>query len=847
MTATQAPPGSTPPPPSEPTTSGLGSRGSGRHRDWARERSALRIELRMAAATVLTTWLAMWSWRGFTAEPGGFLGPLLLVALTVGLVGALARWRRVPGVLVVVLQALIGGIVVCLQVAGRPYPGPAFWEAFADAVHDANTYAPPVPVTATIDVVPLLLVSGLIALLIVDLCAGTLRRAPLAGLPLLTIYSVPVSLLGGGLSWPLFAGTAAGFLAMLFFQEEEHLTRWGRSLDGAGEPVRRMSDSVRGSAFGIGAAAVAAAVVIPMAIPTFNFSIFDVGPGGDGDGDIQVTNPMADLRRDLQRGEDIPLLTVRTDDPMPNHLRISVLNRFTEREWSAGDRSVPSSQLAQGDLPALAGVEAPVAEESATYDYQVEVSDSFDSRWLPTQAPIDWIRADGDWRFDTSSMDFLAGGEDQTTAGMSYEMNAVRLAYDDARLLDLDTQPAAAPSELTTLPDDVSKLQIEDPSGTASLETLTRRIVGGTTSDFQAAVALQQWFRKDGGFTYDLAKSPPKVGADELQAFLSAGEGGRVGYCEQYAASMAVMARILDIPSRVAVGFLQPDGPDVTGEANTYVYSSHDLHAWVELFFPGAGWVLFDPTPQLRVPQDILPTYTTADIGSEPLPTGTSEPRPTREPSATAPAPTRTSTPATQPQTAEPATESGSRFPWGWLVGVLVVIALVALLVRLPHVIRGRQRARRLSGGPEAAWAELRASALDHGRTWPEGRSPRETAEVVGGWFGRRPGAEDHDDNERPAHGPGVDPDADAALARLVDELERARYSRGHVVEPGTLRPDVLACCAALSAGSTPRARRRATWLPVSVLHRQDPAEHQSPEPPPDSEPVGSNARVDHI
>ena len=48
-------------------------------------------------------------------------------------------------------------------------------------------------------------------------------------------------------------------------------------------------------------------------------------------------------------------------------------------------------------------------------------------------------------------------------------------------------------------------------------------------------------------------------GTDDLMSFLSNEEGGRVGYCEQFASAMAVMARTLRIPARVAVGFLRPE------------------------------------------------------------------------------------------------------------------------------------------------------------------------------------------------------------------------------------------------------------------------------------------------
>src|SRR5690606_40395181 len=94
-------------------------------------------------------------------------------------------------------------------------------------------------------------------------------------------------------------------------------------------------------------------------------------------------------------------------------------------------------------------------------------------------------------------------------------------------------------------------------------------------------------------FTCGLERAA-SVGNDELVAFLD--ESGRVGYCEQFAASMAVMARTLGIPSRVAVGFLQPRKVS----DDFWEFSAHDLHAWPELFFAGSGWVRFEPTPATR-------------------------------------------------------------------------------------------------------------------------------------------------------------------------------------------------------------------------------------------------------
>ena len=441
------------------------------------------------------------------------------------------------------------------------------------------------------------------------------------------------------------------------------------------------------------------------------------------------------MRRDLRRGEDIPLLQVVTDDPRPDHLRISVLNRFSENEFSSGDRDVPAANRPDGVLPPLQGVSPEVAASARSYDYAITIGSDFESRWLPTQAPISAIDAAGDWRFDASTMDFLATPDDLDTAGARYAMTAVEYDFrpDDLRVSPLPEDRLS--DEVTALPDSLPTL----------VSQIARGVTAGQPTPYDKAVALQQWFREDGGFVYDLTDAPTAaVGTDELEAFLRQGSG-RVGYCEQFATAMAVMARVLDIPSRVAVGFLTPDrtAPD------TYVYSAYDLHAWPELYFPGAGWVLFDPTPSARVPDADLPAYTTR--GSDVvIPSIDPEDEATRQPSGR-PSIQDPARPTTAPDDLGAAAQSGSdgsSFPWWRLLAVVLVLGLLLALAVVPRTVRTRQRARRLAGGPESAWEELRATTVDLRQGWPESRSPRETQAVLVSRFGRA-----GDQRERPVRG----------------------------------------------------------------------------------------------
>jgi transglutaminase-like putative cysteine protease len=120
-----------------------------------------------------------------------------------------------------------------------------------------------------------------------------------------------------------------------------------------------------------------------------------------------------------------------------------------------------------------------------------------------------------------------------------------------------------------------------------SLYTTAERVVRDAATPYETVLALESWFRRRGGFRYD--ESPPEVSGAPLVGFVNR---TRAGYCQHYAGAMALMLRMLGIPSRVAVGF-------TSGrlEEGKWIVTDHEAHAWVEVWFAGQGWVPFDPTP----------------------------------------------------------------------------------------------------------------------------------------------------------------------------------------------------------------------------------------------------------
>ena len=156
-----------------------------------------------------------------------------------------------------------------------------------------------------------------------------------------------------------------------------------------------------------------------------------------------------------------------------------------------------------------------------------------------------------------------------------------------------------------------------------------------------------------------------------------------------------------------------------------------------------------------------------------------------------------------------------------------VSLALLSVHVSLTWVEESTLAASPLGaagGAVEPAWAELRATAIDLGVPWPDFRSPQETRDLLVRFLGA-PGS--GDGLERPARGEEVAPEAVEALDRLVLTLELLRYARpqsdtSDAIGDGPIDPQVVedtrTVQAALYAGATRRAQRRATWWPASVL-----------------------------
>lgn len=756
-------------------------------------RSRFPARLLVALLANLMTWIAIHSWNGMVEEPLKFTGPALTAALLIAVTGAVLRGTRLPAYGVLLAQVLVVGVWFFHHQGVSDFYGGwvptwdgvvAISEQIRTGASAINTYAAPVR-AARVTAPMYLLAVVLVLLLAVDLIAVGLRRPTWAGLPVLVALTVPISVLSEPLAAHVFLGTAVGFVMLLAAVENEQTLAWGQAITGrrAREDTDGRTDQVldRASAqvpaLKIGLVAAVGALVLPVLVPIGN-GLLDNGPdtgkgGRDAGQPVQLRNPMANLRRDLVQDDHLPLLEVTTDAADPSYLRTTVLDTFNGSAWTPGNRDLPETNTARGRLPDPSGISQTTPGNLSTW--RLETTSSFVTTWLPAPYVTRDISIDkGDWRYDIRTLD-LANTDSEPPVPVSYRLTGFSPFYDPARMSSAPGAPDAVLGPMTRVP---------------GLTPTVARIAGQVTStgrtDYDKVVLLQDWFRTKGGFRYSLEPASGD-GMAQLTRFIT---DQKVGYCEQFAAAMAVMTRALGIPARVVVGFLAPER--ITG--NRYRYTSSDLHAWPEVYFRGTGWVRFEPTPSTRT--GVAPAWTRADAAA-PTP---GVPTPSPSTSSQAPAPTR--------QPVDTGTTDTSDGPSSATVIRILVALLVIVGLALPWLVRRRQRARRLAprSDPrlevENMWRELRATAADVRFPWPEGRSPRTAARII-------------------CHRVNAGPDEAAELRRFVDVLERARYAgRFELDQDGRerCRATVLAWTQVLTEAVPVRRAWLGRFMPRSVL-----------------------------
>jgi transglutaminase-like putative cysteine protease len=612
------------------------------------------------------------------------------------------------------------------------------------------------PVPGSLPVALLAVGGTLLVLLLADALAGGLRRPALAGTPMLALWSPPL-VLAGRVPGYVFIGTVVALLLLLTLDGPVGSRARRRERP---EPAVRRAERAR-SLVTTGTAAAVAAIALVVGGASSGI------PGAAGGwyraftttGDtIRLSEDLDILRSLTERSNQVVLRYTSASGENVGPFRSYTATAFDGRRWQRGvDRAGRNFDGGQVIFPA--GLATGTAEP---VPITVTVGELRDDK-LPLPVEPRRLAIEGSWGYD-EVRDEVVG--DRTDPGQVYE-----LTVHERRLSPDVLRAAPAPQ--------IDPAYTELPA-TAHLDDITRmarEVAGGAPTAYDGAVALQQWFRDGQSFTY-ATELPRGSTGDPVWDFLQ----HRTGYCLQFATTMVVMARTLDIPARLAVGHLP--GTDV-GEG-TWEIHGQDSHAWPELYFEGAGWVRFEPTPSVQT--GAAPVYTNPALGQDapvPVPTGGAEIPPELAPqlpggaASTAP-----------PTTGGGLTTSDAGLPgWSWVVAGVGGVAVLAGAVLL--LLRRRTVAPLLD--PERAWQQVVGALAEGGISLPPPTTLRQAPDVIAAKVESRLGAP-------------LPEEVLEDLVALADAAEAARYAR----EPASYSPvELEALTASVTARLAPGAAQR--------------------------------------
>jgi transglutaminase-like putative cysteine protease len=467
-------------------------------------------------------------------------------------------------------------------------------------------------------------------------------------------------------------------------------------------------------------AAIAAAV--GPRVPGANAEPIYETKGGRGGNVTEVLSPLVDIRSRLTNQSTRELVIVEAS--ADSYWRSSALPRFDGRTWG-----LPERQLQRTD-----GALAVAPAGSVEIRQRITIA-ALGGSLLPAAA--DPIAASGSdelrWNSDAST---LVKTGDELERGDVFDVVSAAPRFSADQL-------AAATS---TDPGDPIYFELPSDFPTSVVETAVD-VTAGTTSPYEAALALQNWMRSE--FTYSIEVREGHSN-NAIEVFLN----DRIGYCEQFAGTYAAMMRALGVPARVAVGFT-PGTDDGTG---TYSVLGRNAHAWPEVWFDGLGWVPFEPTPGRGAPgseqytgigaeQDDGPidTDTAADAdlqAAEPPAPDDAIPPPTL-PGDTAPV---TTVPddavpdlgdqdpaAATPAAGTPPSQPGGSVPWSLLLALVGLAGVLAF----PALVRAVRRRTSREPGVEIQmlWARALRAVQDVGVTLAPDLTPGEAAAATASQF----------------------------------------------------------------------------------------------------------------
>jgi transglutaminase-like putative cysteine protease len=720
-----------------------------------------------AALTLVTVVVAVGFGRLF--KEASFVGPVVVTAVGChAMAWASRRWTLGP-------LGFLAGLLVPLAVTawmilpdttffGIPTPATlsAASRELSNAYEAFRHVVAPTPVTDGFLIAAVVGVA--VAALLADAAAFAVRATFEAAIPSFTLF-VFTATLGTDRFRSLSVAAYRGALLLFLMLHQESLESMSASW---------FASRARGGRVGLlriggllAAISVIGAVVLGPHIPgaSSNAVIRLRGDEGEGRSTRTTVSPLVNIRTRLVDRANVEVFTVGSSARA--YWRLTSLDRFDGEIWSSEGSYKKLGNTLQNDIPSPAG-------ETVVQSYNVS---QLDSIWLPGAYEPRKVSGIKDLSYNPDSASIIS--KEASSDGLAYTVDSVISHFTAEQLA------AAAPGGLS----------LEATRRYAAAPLVSNRVraqaqaVAGRGSPYQRAKALQDYFRS-APFKYDL-NVPAGHDGRALDRFLF---DTHRGYCEQFAGSFAVLARLVGLPTRVAVGFTAGE----LGADGLFHVRDLNAHAWPEVFLAGFGWVAFEPTPGRGAPgaQDYtgVPesqaspanTSTATTLGT----TATTQP-PEDQGNATP-----TTTPAVRAP--DPQTNAPHRTNRLLIAAAVLAALLAAWAVAVPTAKRIR-RSRRRAGATDAAGRVLVA--------WQEASESLKATRV-----GRRPAETMRDYAGRATRQVPLREESATALSALATDAAAASYDEGPPAPESVARATAAAEVVegAVRAGAS--LRQRLLW-----------------------------------
>jgi transglutaminase-like putative cysteine protease len=385
--------------------------------------------------------------------------------------------------------------------------------------------------------------------------------------PSIALFIV-VGAMGGGawvLPTALYALAALGYLLALAQHDLVARRTWFHA-------ARPRGSRIAAGGAVVGAVAIVVALAVGPSVPGAGGSPLLDYKGGFGSSDNSILSappPILHIQDKLTLGKPREVFTVRSDRAA--YWRVIALDWFTnDNAWGVNKATEHSASVLTrpDDLPT-----------SIALHQQFSIKE-IDPHWLPAA-----------YRPVEINLNAARVVPDSLTLLVDSSQPIGNVVYDVDSYIPVPSQEllAAAPSDPDSMREDL-ELPSDFPQ---SVINLAQQVTEGQDGPYGKALALTQFFRKTGDFTYTTDTNLDDS-TNAIVQFLHE----RKGFCEQFAATFAAMARSIGVPARVAVGYQ----PGTLGTDGLFHVTNRNAHAWPEVWITGAGWIPFEPTPAFSEP-----------------------------------------------------------------------------------------------------------------------------------------------------------------------------------------------------------------------------------------------------